>query len=284
MICLHHNDADGKCAGAIVRYCTGEDLELVEVDYGMPLPWERINDARTLIVTDFSLPKADMQRLYREKGQDFVWIDHHISAIEEMTDLSDIAGFRDLDSAACVLTWKYFFPEYEIPAAVQFIGDRDIWRFDFAQTKAFCEGLASIDISATNDSLWIPLFNNDQELLNTLLDKGEILLEARLAQIARWVKSRGFETTFGGYRTLAINLPSNGDIGHHICQLGYDVAYVYSDLQQDNQIFTGVTLYSDTVDVSVLAKAQGGGGHRGAAGFRFVRSGNSPFPTQDSNC
>lgn len=281
MICLHHNDADGYCAGAIVRYCSGDELALYEVDYVSPIPWDKINAARTVIMVDFSLPRAEMQKIYRDKGKNFIWIDHHISAIEEMSDLSEITGLRAVDRAACVLTWEYFFPDYEIPAAVYFIGDRDTWQFNYPQTRAFNEGLMlSDDLSPYNDYLWPRLFNNDESLIQEFIDKGEILLEATSKQIARQVAGRGFETTFGGYRTLAINLPSNGDIGHHICSLGYDLAYVYSDIRRNNRISTSVTLYSDTVDVSVLAKAFGGGGHRGAAGFSFIRAGNSPFPSE----
>jgi len=99
-----------------------------------------------------------------------------------------------------------------------------------------------------------------------------------LKQIAYHVDTYGFALDFDGYNTLAVNLPGNGDIGHYICSLGYDVAYVYRDNFQDGQVFTNVTLYSETVDVSKLAMRYGGGGHKGAAGFRFMRSGNSPLP------
>jgi len=278
MLCLHHDDADGLCAGAVVRRRFGDAVELHEIDYGRPIPWDKIEAAETVIITDFSLPRDDMLKIYEAKGENFIWIDHHISAIEEMSDFEGIPGLRALDRAACVLTWEYFFPEYNVPAAVLFIGDRDIWQFDYLQTRAFSEGLSSEDTETSNDILWNALLSDDQELVQRLIDRGEVLLKARLKEIARQVEANGFELTFGGYRTMAVNLPSNGDIGHHICSLGYDVAYVYRDDFQDGQIFTKVTLYSETVDVSQLAVLYGGGGHKGAAGFRFIRSGNSLLP------
>ncbi len=278
MLCLHHDDADGLCAGAIVRRRFGDAVELHEIDYGRPIPWDKIEAAATVIITDFSLPKDAMLKIYEAKGENFIWIDHHISAIKEMSDFENIAGLRALDRAACVLTWQYFFPELDAPAAVLFIGDRDIWQFDYPQTRAFSEGLSAEDTAANNDVLWDALLSNDQDLVQRLLEKGEILLQARLKQIAYYVDSYGFELDFNGYRTLLVNLPSNGDIGHYICQAGYDLAYVYRDDFQDGQIFTKVTLYSESVDVSKLAKRYGGGGHKGAAGFRFLRSGNIPLP------
>ncbi len=278
MLCLHHDDADGLCAGAIVRRRFGDVVELYQIDYGHPIPWDKIEAAKTVIITDFSLPRDDMLKIYEAKGENFIWIDHHISAIEEMSDFENIAGLRALDRAACVLTWQYFLPESSVPAAALFIGDRDIWQFDYPQTRAFTEGLSTENIAVSNNTLWDALLSNDQELVQRLIEKGEILLEARLKQIAYYVDTYGFSLNFGGYNTLAVNLPSNGDIGHYICSLGYDIAYVYRDTFQNGQVLTNVTLYSETVDVSKLAMRYGGGGHKGAAGFRFMRSGNSPLP------
>ncbi|HEY86290.1 MAG TPA: hypothetical protein G4N96_14390, partial [Chloroflexi bacterium] len=261
-----------------VRRRFGDAVELHEIDYGRPIPWDKIEAAETVIITDFSLPKDDMLKIYEAKGENFIWIDHHISAIEEMSDFESIAGLRALDRAACVLTWQYFLPESSVPAAVLFIGDRDIWQFDYPQTRVFSEGLSAEDTAVNNNALWDALLSNDQELVQRLIEKGEILLDARLKQIAYHVDTYGFALDFDGYNTLAVNLPGNGDIGHYICSLGYDVAYVYRDNFQDGQVFTNVTLYSETVDVSKLAMRYGGGGHKGAAGFRFMRSGNSPLP------
>jgi len=277
IVCLHHNDQDGHCAGAIVRRRFGSDVVLYEIDYGLPVPWNALNAAETVVLTDFSLPRADMETLYHTKGENFIWIDHHISAMKEMADLP-LNGTQNLQKAGCVLTWEYFFPDEPVPPAVKYVGDRDIWRFDYPETRHFCEGLFAADIAATNDELWEPLLQNDAELVKKLIDTGAILLKARLKSIAHRVAHYGFEVTFEGFKTMAINLPSNGDVGHHICGLGYDVAYVYSDVPVDGQIITKVTLYSETTDVSVLAKAHGGGGHKGAAGFQFLRESHHPLP------
>lgn len=277
IICLHHNDQDGHAAGAIVRHKFGEAVKLFEIDYGLPIPWEAIHSADTVILTDFSLPRTDMEAILAAKGEKFIWIDHHISAMKDMAGLS-LAGMRDVEKAGCVLTWEYFFPDTAVPDAVKYIGDRDIWRFEYPQTHHFCEGLFAQNFHAENDALWQPFFTGDDAAVQTMLSNGKILLDARLNSITHHVANAGFEAIFEGFRVLAVNLPSNGDIGHHICKWGYDVAYVYADAWQDGQIATKVTLYSETTDVSVLAKAHGGGGHKGAAGFKFIRTDSHPFP------
>lgn len=278
MLCLHHNDADGLCAGAIVKRRFGDAVDLHEIDYGQPIPWAEIEQVETIIITDFSLTLEDMSKIAHMAGKTLIWIDHHLSAINQRQSLAHLPGLRKLDEAACVLTWQYFFPDQEIPLAVKLIGDRDIWRFRYPQTKIFCEGLHSLDLTPHHNPLWEQLLNDDQTLIQSLLTKGQILLEVRLKEIARRVDNYAFATTFHGYKTLAVNLPGSGDIGHYMCGLGYDIAYVYCDFQQDESLVTGVTLYSDTIDVSKIAQLYGGGGHKGAAGFRFTRTTDTPFP------
>jgi uncharacterized protein len=277
ILCFHHNDADGRASGAIVRYALGEKVHLVETDYnGKELAWEDLQRGDQVIVVDFSFPYQDMKKL--SEDYNMIWIDHHISALTEFASISqDWAGIRSIEEAACVLTWQYFFPEKPLPRAVVLIGDRDIWRWAESETGAFNEGLYVQDTSAGNDSLWRPLLEDDPQLLQQLLEEGSRLREIRLAEIRKTIENRGFSVSFEGHKTLAINTPGNGDFGQYGCDLGYEIVYCYQDQMQNRQLMTVVTLFSRSVDVSVIAKKYYGGGHAGAAGFSFPRAG-SPFP------
>ncbi len=275
-LCLHHNDADGRASAAIVRRALGDDVQLYEMDYGNSLPLDQVLVSEHVIVVDFSLPREDMQRLAAH--HQFTWIDHHKSAIDELADIaSEWPGVRDVGEAACVLTWKYFFPDQPVPRAVILIGDRDIWRWAEADTGSFNEGLYQLNTYPRNDKLWGPLLDNDTETISRIIAQGEILREARLREIHRNITSRGFPVSFEGYHTLAVNLHGSGDIGQQIRNMGYRIAYCYTDSVQNGRLTTFVTLYSAEVDVSQIARRFGGGGHAGAAGFHFER-GPSPFP------
>jgi len=276
-LCIHHNDADGRASAAIVRMALGPDVWLHEMNYGDSIPLEKILVSDHIIIVDFSLPKDDMLKL--ANYHQLTWIDHHKTSLDEMANKVDNwPGIRDLNEAACVLTWGYFFPKTKSPLAVRLIGDRDIWRWAEEDTGPFNEGLYQLDTRPNNDLLWGPLLNDDQSVINKIIDDGKILRDARLRGIRRSVRMRGFEVSFEGYRTLAINLRGSGDIGQQVRDLGYEIAYCYVDNFQHESLTTFVTLYSETVNVSEIAKKFGGGGHRGAAGFHFER-GPSPFPT-----
>jgi oligoribonuclease NrnB/cAMP/cGMP phosphodiesterase (DHH superfamily) len=276
VLCMHHNDADGRCSAAIVRRALGAGVMMREMDYEVvPIPWDDIAAAGKILIVDFSFPLEHMQRMM--SMAEVIWIDHHKSSLEALADLNDLPGLRNLEEAACVLTWKFFFPDQAVPIAVNYIGDRDVWRFAFEQTAAFCEGLFQENTHPSNDALWAPLLDGDDEMVHRLIEIGEILYQARMKQIERRVKQDTFEVEFEGHRTLVINSRGSGDLGHAMCREGYEVAYCYIDGYHNGRMLTNVALFSEEVDVSVIASRFSGGGHPGAAGFTFERTGN-PFP------
>jgi oligoribonuclease NrnB/cAMP/cGMP phosphodiesterase (DHH superfamily) len=277
VICLHHNDTDGRASAAIVRHSLGEEVWLYEMGYGDSIPLERVLTADHIIILDFSLPKLEMVKLatYHE----LTWIDHHKSSITELYDISaSWPGIRDTNEAACVLTWKYFFPDIPVPKAVKLIGDRDIWRWSEPETGPFNEGLYQLDTRPFNDNLWGQLFENNLEFINTIIENGSVLREARLRDIRRTILRRGYPVIIDGIKTLAINIRGSGDIGQHVRSMGYEMAYCYVENLHNGKLTTFVSLYSDELDVSKIAERFGGGGHSGAAGFHFVRI-SSPFPS-----
>ena len=276
-ICFHHDDADGQASAAVVRYALGPDVAFFEVDYDdRPIPWGEVENAEKIIVTDFSFPPGIMQRF--SQGRDLIWIDHHKSAIAQLGEIAKKwNGLQSTEESACVLAWKFFFPERPVPKAIVLIGDRDIWRWAEADTGDFNEGLYAQDMSAKNDELWTPLLDNNNEFLEEIINTGHIRLIMRLREIKHTVDKRGFEVKFEGFRTLAINVSGNGDIGQYGRDCGYELVYCYFDKMQKDVLATFVTIFSKITDVSLIARRFGGGGHTGAAGFSFTR-GTSPFP------
>jgi len=276
-ICFHHNDPDGHASGAIVKYALGDSVTLIESDYdGTPIPWDLVEQAEQVIVTDFSFSVDEMKRL--ADGRELVWIDHHKSAMLEFEGIADEwPGIRDLSEAACVLTWKYFFPERPVPRAIVLIGDRDIWRWAEKDTGPFNESLYNQDHDANNAEFWKPLFEDDQAVLSKMIQEGARLREIALRDVDHMMAARSFEVRFEAYNTLVVNTRGNGDIGNYGRDRGYEIVYTYVDEMQVGGLTTIVTLFSNKIDVSVIAKRFGGGGHAGAAGFSFPR-GATPFP------
>jgi oligoribonuclease NrnB/cAMP/cGMP phosphodiesterase (DHH superfamily) len=278
-ICFHHNDEDGRASAAIVRYALGPGIKLFETDYDEgTIPWDEVRQSEQVIIVDFSFPLPDMQAM--AEGRQLVWIDHHKSALALMEEVAEEwPGIRDLSEAACVLTWRYFFPDRPLPRAILLIGDRDIWRWAEEDTGAFTEGIHVRNTRPENDALWVPLLEGEPSLMDRIIQEGRRLREIRLREIIGMIEWRGFEVEFEGHRTLVINAPGNGDLGQRGRDLGYEITYCYIDQMQHDILTTSVTLFSRHADVSLIARRFGGGGHANAAGFSFPRD-CTPFPPE----
>lgn len=83
---FYHVDADGKCAGFLVKSMVqvqkDEKVGYYKINYGMEFPFDLIEQNERVFIVDFSISPEEMTKLL-EITQRVVWIDHHISAIEK---------------------------------------------------------------------------------------------------------------------------------------------------------------------------------------------------------
>jgi oligoribonuclease NrnB/cAMP/cGMP phosphodiesterase (DHH superfamily) len=137
VVCIYHSvDLDGWMSAAIVRLAhTGDipknllhtDINFIGYNYGDPIP--DLSEYERVILTDISFSALTMLKLNEELGPDFVWLDHHISAIRDVENAHENFilpnGLRDDKFAACELTWKWFFPNQPMPEIVRLLGRYD---------------------------------------------------------------------------------------------------------------------------------------------------------------
>jgi len=261
----HHNDMDGICAAAIVHRHHVYNFKSVPVQYNKDT-WneEDVKEADYVYVLDFTFP--DMEKLAEIAGDKLVWCDHHKTAMEQHLELwnSEIEGLRSLDSAGCTLTWNYCFMGVELPKAVQYIADRDMWKFEYEETKAFCMA-ANILINDPSDDRWNHiLLIRDTEETEDMIEFGNFLLNSQEHRVKKLFEN-GTDITFHGHRARLCNTTSDfSELGEYIySQPEYDIAVMW-------QIINGKIIFSlrsNTVDCAAIAQTYSGGGHKGAAGF-----------------
>lgn len=79
-------------------------------DYGDEIP--NLSAYNKVIIVDISFPKDIMWKLRSNLDKDFIWIDHHSSAIKESIPSDHkqfvFEGLQNSNAAACELTWMYF--------------------------------------------------------------------------------------------------------------------------------------------------------------------------------
>jgi oligoribonuclease NrnB/cAMP/cGMP phosphodiesterase (DHH superfamily) len=287
---VHHNDLDGRAAAGILLGSLVDDVaEVFEMSYGQKLP-EAVQGATkedTVYMLDFSLqPFTEMLEL--DERTNFVWIDHHQSAINEAAKLGcHFSGDQDSRYCGAELTLLYCHrgilqPEIQ---AVTLVGDWDTWRHK--DIKDSCAPAFKVSFDAMSPKQVIAWFEEAvqlqqtdrkllQELTEAQITTGKALLEYEKIQDAELMKARAFDCTFSGKPAIVANIGQRGsnrfesvyDPDKHDLIVGFAL--------ENTGKFT-VSLYStkDEIDCGELAKELGksspypsGGGHKGAAGFQ----------------
>ena len=163
MLCIYHiADHDGKGSAAVVRSVYPE-TEFLGLNHDMEIPYDEIRKHDKIVVCDIALPLEFMLELSRTK--DFVWIDHHASFINEYNEHlanggAEIKGLRRIGTAACCLTWEYFYPDKELPEGLKLLGLNDIFDLRDPRVRPFEYAVQSIGVNRPGDKIWDDLLNN----------------------------------------------------------------------------------------------------------------------------
>lgn len=299
LIIYHADCTDGYGAAFAAWLRFGDEAEY------FPAHYDRCKDVdqmarylpayqhRPVFIIDFSFARPVMEVLMREAAS-LVWLDHHA------TSFKDWCGPRYLESherfASCLthpdtpneprvligldntrsgalLAWQYFHPTLPVPRLFAHIDDYDRWVFQLPNTQAFSLALSSrapwcfdqwSDLAVelgTADGPETPAYQR-------MLAEGHALLRMQEA-LVRSVIADAIPCKLPGSDVpgLAVTCPLllANDVGAALAKQSgtYGVCwYQKSDGRMK------VSLRSaGSIDVSALAATQGGGGHRGSAGF-----------------
>lgn len=298
-VLYHRADFDGIFCREIAKKFLPE-AELIGWDYGdakIPFPHEGpvyvldlSPDCFTL--THDNLPMCDDERF----GGNFnrtVWIDHHKSAIEKFP--AYVSGYRIDGVAACRLAWNWFYyqegkggvdlakkedyvnRDVVEPIAVRLAGEYDIWDKRDPDAELFQHGLRSREL---NDWYWDQLLSFDSnsqvtktsEIIDGLLDSGRAIQYATTHQNESIIKVAGFTIQFEGLTFLACNHARyNSQLFTAGLKPEHDACFGFA--WRDGK--WNVSLYhapgKEQHDLSAIAVKYGGGGHKGACGFRVDR-------------
>lgn len=275
---FHHNDLDGRCAGAVVAWFTRErnQEDYFEVDYIKPLPLEVIQPKETVYLVDYSF-KADTAWQLDEilkKTSDVVWIDHHTSSLNllQMSGSEryrDVQGLREDGISGAALTWMWFTKcsLEETPFSVQLVSDYDCWKNNLGpDTTNFKLGIDAMKHDAL-DSIWKSLFAHPQAAdiyTMVIISNGQTIKTYVDQDNAAYCKEWGYESEIAGYPCFVINRKSNSWIfGEKYKQYPVVVVWAFNGTKYSYSLYSS----DKNVDCSKIAEQYGGGGHKGAAGF-----------------
>lgn len=292
VVIYHHPCADGFGAAWAAWTRWGHDIEYVPANYGQEPP--DVTGKRVLIV-DFSY-QPSVLRAMEAAAASIIILDHHRTAQADLEDyvhvlrdelsadnadttLDDLESLAfprvlavfDMQKSGARLAWEFCHPGAEIPWLIRYIEDRDLWRFQYVESKPL--------------ALWLraqPQEFNNWEIIAAELQRDDdhhrIIREARAiesfyaTQIAEMVASARIQP-IDGIDVPVVNCPGSfaSDVGNALLVAFPDAPFAACY----HHGATGGVSYSlrsdaSRMDVSAIAKKFGGGGHRNAAGFRIL--------------
>lgn len=263
-ICIYHgNCPDGFGSAWAIWNVYGSSFEYIPFLYGKQFDLDelckKISDC-DLFLTDFSFKKNVMLKL-KECANSITLIDHHITAIEDLSDL-DIEKSLDINKSGSVLTWEFFHKNEKVPLFLKYIQDRDLWKFELPNSKEITTALLSYEYDF---HVWDKLYNKP---IDTLILEGGALYRKHMKDVNELIKTTKTRVDLLEYNIPIANAPYcyASDICNIMAQ-GEPFAISYY-IRNDGKINFSLRSNNETgVDVSEIAKQFGGGGHKHASGF-----------------
>ena len=268
---LYHgsNCPDGFASAFVAHLRLGERAQYLPQDHPRsgPLP---IVDGETVCVVDYCFKKEEtLAFLGAAKG--FLVLDHHASAEKELADVSDANKVFVMGQSGATLAWNFFFPADPVPLWLRYVEDKDIWRWALRDSEAFTAGFSMVPQTF---AAYGALHAGGDAAVDALIKKGGAIVEYRNTVIKSHCR-RAVPATLkiapAGLKGAVVNCTTlASEIGNAMCKDGADYAVVWNYDGSKKEFYVSLrSIDGEKADVSVMAKAYGGGGHKCAAGFSW---------------
>jgi len=233
----------------------GDVSEYTPVSYGQDPPPYTPGDE--IYILDFSYPRAVLEKLLKETS--LTVIDHHKTAMEDLKGLPNCTF--DMEHSGAMLTWAHFFGANLPPEVIEYIEDRDLWRFNLTQSQEFNACLRSYPL--TFETLDMISQVTDRYLI---FAEGKAILRAHDQLVSAMIKNVRY-VRLGGHWMPYVNASVlYSEVADKLMTTQRsDCAACYFDRGDGHRQWSLRSCAS--FDCSEIARQYGGGGHAQAAGF-----------------
>lgn len=300
LVIYHRVDYDGLFSYAIARKRFEDDGYEVEgfgYNYNDTVSFNRYkkNEYCKVVMCDISLPPNDMIEFDSEFKDDFIWIDHHITAIDNSVKYgySFVNGVRDTSKAACQLSWEWFRNGHPLPYSVDLAATHDMWNknseHDWENTVATFQ-LGLTNEFGMNAQSFYDAYGRiiDEDDIEGLIESGRMLKKYTDGLFESWVNKYSFEVEVAGqYKAIAMLCPVfTSKVFNSVSDKGYDL-YICAEKSGVTDGLYNISMYSDGAESDFscgeyMAKNFNGGGHKGAAGGKMTEEQFIDFITKRS--
>lgn len=267
LVLYHANCWDGFCAAWICHSVHGK-AEYVPVQYGQMPPDVT---GRDVLIIDFSYPREQLLAM-KAAANSLEVLDHHKTAAEALAGL-DFCVF-DQSKSGGRLTWEKFYGSRPSPWLVDYTEDRDLWTWKLPASREINASLRTLPLDF---DAW-DLLNANPDATSIMRTEGAAILRAEKMIVDQHVRN-AHEIVIDGHKVLCVNATSlHSEIAGELAKgRPFGVCWFEGD---DNERVYSLRSRAEGIDVSEIAKAHGGGGHRNAAGFRVRATGATGLFTE----
>ena len=254
-VIYHGGCTDGFGAAFSAWKCLGNRAEYHACKHGEPPPDVL---GKNVVVLDFSYDNATTKRMISEAASLLV-IDHHKSAMVELHDVSNT--HFDMTHSGARLSWDFFHPGHPPPKLINYIEDRDLWKWELPYSKEFSAAFDMVPFTFEDFEKY-----EDDSVFDDAVKRGSYIL-AYSKTVIKKVCEKAALRRYQGMEVMVVNsshwMSEIGNRLSHDC----DFAVIWYYDHEDRKIKVSLRAFHDNVDVSEIAKRFGGGGHKKAAGF-----------------
>lgn len=292
VVVYHRDCADGMAAAWAAWRALGSDHHMRYLPLGYEDAQEAaahpdIEWADVVYFVDFSWKRRALLMLLAQ-GKDVVVLDHHKTAAAELTGIEADRGGRsgriscvfDMTRSGARISWDHFahlmpFPyRHQVPALVQYVEDRDLWRFKLPWSREVSAFIRSYPLTlADYDILEKELYFDAPACAKV----GARLLAAQQIMVDALCREADLRLVPGHLDPVPVcNVPPATLVQSEVCEEllrrtpGAPFAAVYGDISKGRRrwsLRSRPDEHGVVFDVSALCRANGGGGHMQAAGF-----------------
>lgn len=212
-------------------------------------------------------------------------VDHHISSKRDFDKHASTDDFIfDNNECGATLAWKYFYPGTAVPKLIEYVKDRDLWKFEQPNSHEVNEWIHAYAPDYSDTAAWLKFFKMTKEEESAMIENavlvGKSLLEMKNKMI-RSIMRNSCIVDDDGNRICAVNscilqsevgnyaVEQRDENGDYTCD--YAIIWRYDQLSDGSPNFdVSFRSRNNSVDVSVVAARFGGGGHHSAAGCKIA--------------
>jgi len=256
-VIYHAECTDGFGAAYSAWKQLGNKAEYYPCKHGVKPPNVK---EKNVVILDFSFDNKTTKKMIKDANSLLV-IDHHKSAMVELHDISNT--HFDMTKSGAMLSWEFFHPGKEPPKFIQYIQDRDLWKWELAYSKEFSAAFDMIPFEFEEFEKF-----EDDSVFDDAVKRGSYIL-AYSKSVIKKICDKAAPRKMGEMNVMVVNA------SHWMSEIGArlapdcDFALMWYHDHNDREIKVSLRAFHEHVDVSEISKKFKGGGHKKAGGFRL---------------